>query len=248
MFSVVGARAFSALPRDSSLFSMNLEHSQPIFGVNLLMQVGSNEMPAMMRPVGMFKLGGKGMDGRSDPDMSALSAAFSVADELSSNPRVSGQARAVAVQRLQGLRTVVSERLQRDAHRNPTACLEASAAIQPSVVGKAVVAPSAAVVNAVRRRMRICAMISELEAQIRPLSKKDLKVATVKSGLTKSEINAIKQQVQAAVANIDGAVVSEQMEALNRNARKPRAANKGKRPVSRAARRLKNPRATRVTG
>lgn len=50
--------------------------------------------------------------------------------------------------------------------------------------------------------------------------------------------------------SIDGdtAAEPETIETLNRNARKPRAANKGKRPVSRAARRLKNPKATRVSG
>jgi hypothetical protein len=70
-----GRRAFaSGLPRDCSLFSFNLQQSQPIIKPSVLLHLGSPEMPAMLPPAFMNELP------KADPDTHALHEAYHVAE------------------------------------------------------------------------------------------------------------------------------------------------------------------------
>jgi hypothetical protein len=254
--------SFDAAARDVSLFSLNLHESFAISRTSALLHFGSSELPAAMRPAGLRALPA------SDPDVRALNEAHRIADLVSSAVVTPGAVvpealRVRASAQLRQLRNSMRERLQRDAHAHPSEMLAATAAesLDAAAIPALLPSPAQAALSPLAatmvRRRRFVTMIDELEAQVRPMPKQ---LAAAPAAALTGDLDG--QEAEA-----------EQIVALNRNARKPRAANNGKRPVvclvssallaalhlsicflffpfnlpqSRMARRLKNPRRTKV--
>jgi hypothetical protein len=208
--------------RDVSLFSLNLHETFAISRTSALLHFGSSELPAAMRPAGLRALPA------TDPDVRALNEAHRIADMVSSAVVAPGAVvpealRMRASAQLRQLRNTMRERLQRDAHAHPSDMLAATAAesIDAAAIPSLLPSPAQAALSPLAatmvRRRRFVTMIDELEAQVRPMPKQLAAALSASPALT---------------GDLDGQQVeSEQIEALNRNARKPRAANNGKRPV-----------------
>lgn len=205
---------------------MNLHETFAISRTSALLHFGSSELPAAMRPAGLNALP------RSDPDVRALHSAHHLADLVSSavttpGAKVPEAMRARVSAQLRQLRNGMQERMQRDAHAHPSEMMAATAAnavdaaSEPSLLPSPAQAALSPVAAAMVRRRRFMTMIDELEAQVRPLPPQ-LAAASSSSSSSSSTGNLDGQQAEAV-----------QIEALNRNARKPRAANNGKRPVVR---------------
>ena len=240
--SIAKLAADSSLPRDVSLFSFNLQSTQ-VSQMPQMAYFTSPELPALLPPMGLDRLDPQ------DADVRTLLEAYHVSSQVNASmvgpgaasATVPVQVRLHAVKRLQALRGKLAERLQRDAHERPAECAallaaeRASSLSSTTALSLATLSPSMA---RIARRRRFLALIQEIEGQVRPMSAAKSASASA-AALSASQLAARVLsphepvvEVEAAVVNVDGATAEpETLEALNRNARKPGKANKGKRAV-----------------
>jgi hypothetical protein len=239
--SIAKLAADSSLPRDVSLFSFNLQSTQ-VSQMPQMAYFTSPELPALLPPMGLDRLDPQ------DADVRTLLEAYHVSNQVnaslsgpgaaSASATVPLQVRQHAVKRLQALRGKLAERLQRDAHERPAECAALLAAERASSLSSTTALSLATLSPAmarIARRRRFLSLIQEIEGQVRPLASARASAASLSASDLAARVLSPAEpvvEVEAAVVNLDGeATAAETLEALNRNARKPRAANKGKRPV-----------------